>query len=226
VVISKIPIAEIKPVLGNNVELVNIVFDKKEDIIGFRREEMAFSKLPGKNIFHSSFISLPPGDFKCCTVIRDLETGRGAVGSSSVVIPKSRESGITLYPPLLLQPGEEAIFLNGPLPGYPFDSTRYSPVAGDLPKGTRELRAVVRCAAPGIEKPNIIIYPYLINQTTEEKVELTISLVDQYQEAETRILVYDFQIDPLQSGKYSMHLFAKEQEALSNSYVNTTFIVK
>jgi VWFA-related protein len=216
-VVSKIPIGEMKPVLGNNTEIVNIIFDKKENIVGFRREKVDFSKLPEKNIYHSCLVPLPPGDYKCRTIIRELKSGKAAVGSSLVVIPKSHDSGIMLYPPLLLYPEKGATFLNGQLLAYPFDSNRYSPLVGDLPQGTREFQAVVRCTVLGIKQPDITLYPYLISQITEEKVQLTFSLVKQYQEDETRIFVYDFRTDEFHPGKYSLHLFAEEKKTFSKS---------
>jgi len=73
---------------GRDVEIVSLVFDEKDDVVEMNREEMDFSKQPSWDFLHTSKLSVPPGRYKCRVVIRNLETGRGAVGACEVNIPE------------------------------------------------------------------------------------------------------------------------------------------
>ena len=86
--VFRIPIDKLQEIAGKKVEIVCLVFDEKDNIVGFDRMEMDFSKLPEEEFKHTSHLSIPPGKYKCRVVIRNLETGRGAVGSTSVEIPE------------------------------------------------------------------------------------------------------------------------------------------
>jgi VWFA-related protein len=86
--VSQIPVEKFEEISGERVEIVSLVFDEKDDIVAFDRVEMDFSKLPDDEFQHTCYLSIPPGEYKCRVVIRNLKTGRGAVGSTSVVIPK------------------------------------------------------------------------------------------------------------------------------------------
>ena len=119
---------KIREFSGRNVEIVSIVFDKENNIVKVERKRMDFSKLPKGNIYYSTLLPLNPGDYKCRLVIRNLETGRGAVASLSVEVLKSSDSGIQLYSPLLLKPEKNAFYLKKPSSAYSFDSNQYSPI--------------------------------------------------------------------------------------------------
>jgi hypothetical protein len=88
--LSKISVNELRRFAGENAELVCLVFDEEDVIVGFRRENLEFSDLPAKEFVHTTILTVPPGAYKCRVVIRNLDTGRAAIGSSSVYIPKSK----------------------------------------------------------------------------------------------------------------------------------------
>ena len=60
-VFSKVPLPEIKPAIGNKVEIVSLVFDEKDNIVGFDREEADFSALSARPAYHYFAMSLNPG---------------------------------------------------------------------------------------------------------------------------------------------------------------------
>ena len=90
----RIPRENLHEISGKKVEIVSLIFDEKDNVVGLKREEMDFSRLPAEEFQHTSRLSIPPGSYKCRVVIRNLETGRGAVGASTVEIPDSSASGI------------------------------------------------------------------------------------------------------------------------------------
>jgi VWFA-related protein len=89
--LSKISVRELQGISGERVELVCLVFDGEDTIAGFKQEDVDFSELPAKEFIHTSVMTIPPGAYKCRVVIRNLQTGRGALGTSSVYIPQRRE---------------------------------------------------------------------------------------------------------------------------------------
>ena len=63
-----------------------VIFDEKENIVTLRRNEKKTYTLTGKLFSFGAAFSLPPGKYQCRLVIRNLETGRGAVASATAVI--------------------------------------------------------------------------------------------------------------------------------------------
>jgi len=227
-VFSKIPMEKIQELSGKDVEIVSIIFDKEDNIVKIERDEKDFSKLPKGNIYYSSLLSLNPGDYKCRLVIRNLETGRGAVASTSVIVPKGPDYGIKLYAPLLLKPEKSAFYLNEPSAVYPFDSSQYSPLVGELDQGKNHLLVVVRCAFFGIQQPEIQLSANLIHHLddTGKTIPVTISILNQHREDDTVIFLIELQIEGLQSGEYFLYLFAEDKHTKSRSRVNTNFMVE
>lgn len=84
----KIPSDKLSELSGKKVEIVSLIFDEKDNVVRLKREEMDLSRLPEEEFQHTSQLLIPPGSYKCRVVIRNLETGKSAVGAASVKIPK------------------------------------------------------------------------------------------------------------------------------------------
>lgn len=226
---SKIPMQKIQELSGRNVEIVSIIFDKENNVVKIERDAKDFSRLPKGNTYYSNSLSLDPGDYKCRLVIRNLDTGRGAVASSMVKVPSGPDSAaIQLYPPLLLKPEEDAFYLKKPSDAYAFDLSQYSPLVEELPQGTNRVLAEVRCTFSGIQQPDIQLFANFIRHSadTGRTVPVTTSILSRYQDDSTEIFLIELQTEKLQSGEYFLYLFAKDKLTLLRSQVNTTFKVK
>jgi VWFA-related protein len=88
--VSRIAIKDLQEISGEKVEIVCMVFNEEDAIAGFKREDVDFSELPSTEFQHMSVMTIPPGAYKCRVIIRNLETGRVAMGFSSVYIPQHR----------------------------------------------------------------------------------------------------------------------------------------
>ena len=86
--VFEIPAAKLEEISGQKVEIVSLVFNERDDIVAFDRVEKDFSEIQGDELRHTAQLEIPPGKYKCRVVIRNLETGKGAVGSISVKIMK------------------------------------------------------------------------------------------------------------------------------------------
>jgi len=82
--VFKMPAEKLAEISGQKVEIISLVFNERDDIVAFYREEKDISILPDKELNYTSKLTVQPGEYKCRIIIRNLETGKGAVGSASI----------------------------------------------------------------------------------------------------------------------------------------------
>ncbi len=85
---SRLPLEDIQEVLQGRLEIVSLVFDEKGNTVDLKREVKTASDLAREGVINPAHFHLDPGNYECRVIIRNLETGRGAVGGTSVVIEK------------------------------------------------------------------------------------------------------------------------------------------
>jgi VWFA-related protein len=228
VIFSEIPVDKIQDLSGENLEIATIIFDKEDNIVKIKKEKKNFSDLPQVSHYYSTSLALDPGEYKCRVVIRNLETGKGAVGSSSIKIPEFPDYGLRLDTPLLLKRERNASYLRESSSVYPFESSLYSPLVGELERGTKSIFAVVRCSFSGIQQPDIQFSANLIHHLadTGKNIPATLYILNRHQEEGTEIFLIELQTEGLQPGEYSLYLFAVDGHTQSFSRVNTAFKVK
>jgi len=240
VLLSEIPKQKIKEVIRQKTEVITLVFDKDNNIVESRKTEIQFSTIPENTIYHYIIGSLDPGEYECRVVIRNLKTGKGAVGSSSVIIPEPLDSGIKLYPPLLLIPNRKAYYLkfSRDLKDksertslslnniYTFLSNKHSPLVEEVDQGISELLAVVRCSVVNIQNPNVELSAHLIRHLSGEKFPLTLSIISSKNEQDTYVFLIVLQLPELKPGDYTIEIVGEESKTKSKSKATRTFIVK
>lgn len=238
--LSEIDVEKIKEVTSGNTEVVTLIFGEDNTIVDSSKAEVSFSSIPQKKIYQYSIASLQTGKYECRVVIRNLKTGKAAVGSSSVDIPELQDSGIKLYPPLLLIPEKNASYLRTskarkeetekkPLSIndiYPFLSNKHSPLVEELDKGISKLFAVVRSSIFNIKEPEIELSVYLIDHSKREKTQLSFSILSSKNKGETDILLMEIEMPELKPGRYSLEIGAEELSTKSESKATRNFTVK
>ncbi|MBN1271082.1 MAG: VWA domain-containing protein [Candidatus Aminicenantes bacterium] len=225
---TKLPREEIQELSGEDMEIVSIVFDTQNSIVKIGRDKMDFTQLPAGNIYYSNFTSLYAGEYKCRIVIRNLETGKGAVASASVMVLDAQDQGLKLFPPLLINPEEQGSYIKEPPPVYPFHSNQYFPLVDPLAPETERILCVLRCSYSGIKSPDIHLSASLIRTSGETGVAIptAISIRDRYQEGATEIFLLEIQTAGLLSGEYFLYFFAKDSLSPSKATANTTFSIE
>jgi VWFA-related protein len=236
--ISKIQADKFQEVARGKFEILSIIFDEKENIVDLRRGEKVAADLPQEDFYYYSFFSLPPGAYKCRLVIRNLDTGRGAVGSSSLRIEKKRVLGISLFPPLLLSPEKNAVYLRGFVPkplleksgafslgdALHFDPAQYSPCLEDSINANSLVPALLRCGIVNIPSPEVTASANLVERSSGRTTPLTLFVLSEdLQEDEKRYLV-NIHIPELAAGEYDLNLTALEKTSKSES--RATRIIK
>jgi VWFA-related protein len=238
VLLSEIQLEKIKEIARGKTELITLIFDKENNIVDSARGEAIFASLPQKRFYHYTILSAQPGQYECRVIVRNLKTGKGAVAFSSVIIPESSDSGLKLYPPLLLIPEKEAFYLKTQPEDkakeslslnniYPFLSNKFSPVVNVLDRGVSKLLAVLRCSIINIPEPEVEFSAHIVQQTSGQKIPLPFSFISSKEEDEqTDILLIELQLPGLMPGQYSLEIIAEETTTQSKSKAVRTFRVE
>ena len=240
VLLSELPVETIKTELRGKTEMITLVFNEENAVIDSSQGEVDFAAFPQEKLYHYSILSLSPGKYKCCVVIRNLETGKGAVASSSAEIPERQESGLRLYSPLLLIPEKEAHYLRAQKDMkeetaaakislnkiYPFLTNRQTPMTGELEQGVPNILAILRCSIFDIQDPEVDLTANLVDRATGEEMPLSFSILSSMSQEETDILLIEFQLPEMKPGEYTLEISAEELSTQSKSKVTHNFRVK
>ena len=240
VLISKIPLEIIEKVGEEENEIVALVFDDENIIVDSNEKKIDFSEMPRKNIYPYAIFSLPPGEYKCRMVIRNLITGKGAVGSDSAAILEPVKSGIRLYPPVLLVPGEKLFYQTiskkknpeeregrvSLFDLYPFLDGAYIPQFEGIEKGTLKVLVGLRYSTVGIQEPDISLTASLIDPESGEKIQLPLIILSSESRDATDILLLELQLPELKTGEYTLEIIAEEARTRSKSEVARRFRVR
>ncbi len=235
---SKIPRDIIHEFSDNDVEIVSIILDEDDNIVKTERDMKNFSKLPDGNIYYYSLFFLDPAEYECRLVIRNLETGKGAVAAYPVVIFERQEQGmIELYSPLLLISERNAFYMKGTIPSkvsdtfsvmdyLNFDSSQYAPLIEEELKSGTILSAVLPYSVSGILEPEVMISISLIDLSFGELIPLKLASLSESKHMDLFLRFIEIQIPELSSGDYAMTFSIEETKSQSSSSLTKIFEVK
>lgn len=240
VMLSEIPIDKIKEVTRGETEVLTLIFDEEKNIAEYHIGEVNFYTFPHNKICIYSISSLLPGEYECRLVIRDIKTGKGAVASSSVVIPEASDSGIKIFPPLLLIPEKKTLYLKLSKDQkkrtkknslsindiYPFLSNDFSPLIEELEQGISKLLTVVRFSISDIKEPDVEISARLIDHSSGEIIPLSFLFLSSENEGELYGLFLEFEMPELEPGDYSIEIIAEETTTQARSQVSHNFKIR
>jgi len=233
--LSKIPNQVTDKFSGKKVELVALVFNENENLASLQRTEADFTKYRGMDVFYASGAALEPGSYKCRLVIRDLDTGSGAVASARVNVTPKTLIGLSLYSPLLLAQESNFVYLEADAKNknaiawkdaYSYDRAQYSPIIGEVPKGTFKIFAITPYSMPGIVQPNITLGAWLINSTSGERIPVPFSVLNNARKEELEIQFLELSLNDIPTGKYLLYFNAEDAGTKAVSYAQTTLVIK
>jgi VWFA-related protein len=216
-------------VLANRAEALCLVLDEKgdtESIVPLRIENPNLEKDSYQLIFTAPAHA---GRAVCRVALCNMETGYGARGLRTVTIPEAREAALWLDPPLLLTGRRaEGVFVS---PGvaleqlYGYDPQEYSLFSGDLPAGTKMLRAALRITSIN---PNsgIEISARLADTDGERSRPIPVAVLRESMEGSTKRLLVEWALGALKRGRYTLLLTAKETGGQAVARTATLLTVK
>ena len=219
-------------VVGENTEIVFLAFDENQNIVGMKQFSIEDPDFFRGNVHPYVILPLYPGKFECRVVIRNADTGKGAVGSSVLFIPRNSSSGLKLYPPLLLKPQENAKYVS--LGGnkddddeaalaaiFSFDTHSFSPLIGAITRDVGKVVVLMRGSFANITDAEVKLYARLVHQHSGEKMPMDKSFT-----YEDGIFSLEIPTAGLQPGKYFLYLFGEEMQTHTKSNVHAHFVVK
>ncbi len=238
VLLAEVPVEQLKDVVSSKTETIWLIIDNENNIIDSGRSEVNFSAITRKKIYNYMVASLLPGTYECKSVLRNLKTGKGAVGSATIDIPEEQKARLRIFPPLLLIPGEKAHFLKLSKSGkkekgspslpdiYPFAPSGFVPLVGEMGPGISKLLAEVRFSVVDIQEPEVEISAELIKYPSEQMIPLSYTILDAKEHKGVDVLLMEFPLPELSPGDYTLKLSAEEVTTHSKSYSSQTFKVK
>jgi len=191
VLLSRIPKEIFDPAGEGRNEVVSLILDGQKNIVSFKRAMVDFAAVTQPELCHYTYSLLPPGDYDCRVVIRNLETGRTAVAKESTSIPGGADAPLTLLPPLLLRPGRDTYYFGVQRKGeteeaantpsltavYPFDPEEFSPWTSELPAGRPKVYALVVCRLGDVSEPDLELSFTLKEGPLGEEIPISHSLL-------------------------------------------------
>ena len=172
-------LAELDPaclaeVSGPGVELGFFVLDGTGKIVWSRKSKTGTDGRSGAAAFAYAPLALPPGRYEGRFTLRDLDSGRTALGSCSMTIPAEPSRAVTgeadrfrFDAILLVRPGRKALFIRAGgekdlgerlslADVFPFVSVQAAPLIGALEAAQAPLSAIVRVSPyPGASLPDL-----------------------------------------------------------------------
>jgi hypothetical protein len=225
---AKVPGNKMGESMGDTAEIYYMVFDEKENISDLKMKKMNVSALKGREGYYYSLMSVTPGKYKSRIVIRDMETGRGAVGRYSMEIPEIPEQGLQVLPPLLLSPGKSGLYVRGYIPKtveskfplveyFPFDPMSYSPLLGNIPQNTKKIQAVLHCYMQNLSKPLLKFSASLVEISSKQSFPLSVSILSGKKEGNLGTLLLELQMPEIESGDYILKISAVDTASQAQS---------
>ncbi len=231
---AQIPRETLAGLAGKRAEFIALLFDDRENLVDLQRAETDMIKYQGRNILFSAEMAVPPGQYTCRLVLRDLETGQSAVASTRVKIA-SLSGGFGLHAPLLLAPARASVSLKAvdmekrESPSwqevYPFDRTQYSPLVGDISKANGHVLVVVPYTISGLDQPHVILSANLIDSITGKRLAVPFYAQSRIRNGAVEIQHLEFSLDEVPPGKYLLYIHAGDLDSRARAHAQTMLVV-
>lgn len=223
---ASIPWGDIRDAVGAGTEITALVFNALDEIAAERRLVIDRSRLSAEVSPVVSDLLVPPGEYRCRLVVRNLETGRAAVAKMTVEVLPPPAAGIRILPPLLLRPerglGELKLDLP-PLkpsfkasraedaPGPLFDPAQYGPLMGDVLRAGTEIGAEIHVLAAATSEPRARIAAVIIDRLTQERIPLAVTILARRDEPGESLLFVRLPIPDLEPDIYTLAFEAEDE---------------
>lgn len=240
VLISEIPVRKIREAIGDDTELISLVFDQNRTVVDSKREVINWEANDREKVYHYSVVSLGPGNYDCRVILRNLETGASALASGTARMPEKKEKGLQLYPPLLLRPEKGALYFRASqrekAPGglvspsimdvFSIDPNGYTPyMEKALPQGS-EVWASVRCAFAGVAGGGIKLTAFFVDPMTAERVAVPLTIVSEEEKNNLKTYLVRFRVPELEPDEYSLFFIAEDPGSAEISVVGCDFVIQ
>ncbi len=235
-ILSRIPQRIMEKFNGKKAEFIALFFDAKDNLVDLQRREADPANYRAADVLYASGAALRPGTYRCRLVIRDMDNGTCALGSARVHVAGKAFVGLSLHSPLLLAPESNLAYLEAATAKkrvdtewnefYVYDRAQYSPVAGEVPRGTPKLFVAVPCSFVGLVQPEIVMTAYLVNTATGERIPLEGFVLDRIQNEGSEAQFLELYLENIPPAKYTLYLHAQAAGTKYVSYDKANLIIR
>jgi hypothetical protein len=236
--VAEIPLEKLGEVAGTKVEVVSLVFNAADDIVDLRRAESDFKAFKRNKAFSFSVLSVPPGNYKCRIVLRNLETGRAAVAGATAVVPEWKPDEILLFPPLFLAPEKGAFYIDENsakgssnkggsglfAKAFLFDPAQYAPFLETTLKGGTETWVSVRCAVPKGLTGDIRLSASFLDAQSGEEIPVPLTVIAKNDGGGIKAYFVRLEIPVVEPDTYQFSLLAEGPSGISSRLVRNFVI--
>jgi VWFA-related protein len=233
--LSRIPKETLQGFRGKTVEFVSLVFDEAGNPVSLQRTSSDLASHNGKEIAFTSGTAPQPGRYRCRVVIRDLDTGESAVGSTDVNIVKPASARLSVFSPLLLVPGEACAQLEASQKGkvdpvswhdiYPYDTASFSPVVGEVSQKAGKVIVLVPFSSAGPEQLNVGFSAQLISMASGQSLPVTFYSHERSRAGAVELQRLEFSLDQVPPGKYQLYIHAADKDRGAQARTHVPFVV-
>lgn len=231
---SLIPVKTMREDVGKKTEVISLVLASDKSIVAGRRAEVDWTTFSAETLCQYSAAALAPGRYEARVVVRNLETGKSAVGACAVEVPEASNAALKLFPPLFIGPYRSTQYVNftgdatnkggqtfSLSQAFLFPTRQYSPLQGELEEKSESFRAVLRCERTGDAAQNFQVRARLESAGGEQVTPLKVSLIDSAKRDEFLFLILEFRAPAgLAAGSYILRILV--ENPLTNTVAETT----
>jgi VWFA-related protein len=217
--LSELDIIGLKEVFQGKTEVVVLIADGENNIIESSLGRVNLKALNKSRVFLFSALTVSPGEYICRVVLRNRDTGDGAVGSVGLRIPKPQESATRFYPPLLLYPssdcqlvsllpkGTEEVLLRDI---YPFITKDQAILFDDLDTECRRIRACISLAAEPDGIDHIELSFSLRCHASNQEFPLPHEVLSRSRNGRIINLLSEMELPEMKPGSYSVQIVCSD----------------
>jgi VWFA-related protein len=222
--------AVLSDVLGKKSEAYLLLMDEKGDLANINRFPLAVDGPGGETLYPSFLLRLKPGRYACRMVVRNLETGRAARGTSYLTVPPEKVSILGLDPPFLAAPEAGSRELPASPDGSPaklfgYDPAAFAPFIGDIPAGTTKLYAGLRVQG-GAASKGLTVTASLIDAATAARFEAPVAILRQSDDGPARLFFVELSTPELKPGRYTLAVEVREPATGESAVSSGEFTVR
>jgi len=201
---------------GQTAEIVALFFDAQDSLLSLQRVAVPVAEYREKETLFSAATSARQGATKCRIVVRDLDTGRSAVASTTSFSGPSSGQSLSVFSPLPVIEGGGLFFLEGVVKGtaetpswrriYDYDASAFSPVIGDEPVGSRKIDVILPYSAPGLTVSGLTFQANLVNSNTGENFAVSLELKELTKSGTIDAEQLEIPLDRVPNGRYLLYI--------------------
>ncbi len=214
-VLARLPAGLWTQFAGQTLELVALFFDAQDALLSLQRLALSRADYGGREIVFTAGTPARPGPTKCRIVLRDLETGQSAVGSTTVYTGSASRQGVSVYSPLLLAEGGGQFLLEGVIKGaderpswqelYPYNAASFSPILGGEAVNAGRIAVALPFSAPGLDGADLIFRANLVSAAGQTlDLPLDLGEIKTQGLVETRRL--EIALENVPNGAYTLYI--------------------